>query len=247
MNLQRLLAENMTRFGTKNLSTAVRRTLLNEGSTAGTAPEASIIDGIGATLQTVSSYNNVIGTWLQPYDGIKMPNAGGMDSLGDAALGALFMATFAKVSADKKFARAVGAANVNRGDLFQVMVGNLGLADSTQVEVLRTTAAETTKQITYAATKVDVYPSPKNASLIATLGRASDAGVEAQQQQMGSDYKTLANYLNAFNMGNVLHTAPDYTQYNLSTMVDQNNFVNLLITGVESNKLIVYTTGDKMN
>jgi hypothetical protein len=246
MNLHKLLAENMTRFGTKNLSTAVRRTLLNEGSAAGSAPEASFMSGVGATLQTMSSYNNVIGTWLQPYDGIKMPNDGGMDSLGDAALGALFMATFAKISADKKFAKAVGAANVNRNSLFQVLVGNMGLADSTQEEVLRTAAAETTKQITYAATKVDVYPSPKNAGGLATLGKATDTGVDKQQEQWFSDYKTLANYLTAFNMGNVLNDAPDYTQYNLSTMVDQNNFVNLLITGVESNKLIVYTMGDKI-
>lgn len=244
MNLQRLLAENMARFGTKNLSTDTLRTILNEGATAGSQPEASFIDGRGVTLEAMSGFNNTIGTWLQPYNNIKMPNAGGMDSVGDAAIGALTMATFAKISTDKKLVKQLGVRNTP-SNIFELMCGVFGSTDKIE-ESLRTTAAEVTKQITYAVTKVDVYPSPKVAGHVATLGRVVDSGVIDQQEQVNTDYKRLSQYLNDFNMGNVLNNATDYTQYNLSTMLDQNNFVNLLTTGVEANKLIVYTTGDKV-
>ena len=241
MNLERLLAENMIRFGTKNVNDAIRRTLLNEGVTAGSKPEDPFTNNYSATIADITNINNTIGTWLQPYSDIKMS-----PQMIYAALGALTMATVAKVSADKKLKKALTGYDTPSG-IYSLLTGNFAInAQSAQDTVISQTMAEATKQVTYNVTKVDVYPAPTSPVAVATIGQAEANGVLNQEKQVASTYTKLALYLNRFNMGNVLQDTPDYNQYNLSTMVDQNNFVNLLSTAAETNKLIVYTTGDKV-
>jgi hypothetical protein len=241
MNLERLLAENMIRFGTKNVNGAIRRTLLNEGVTAGSSPEDPFTYDYSPTIADITKVNNTIGTWLQPYSNIKMN-----PSMLYAAVGALTMATVAKVSADKKLMKALESYSTPAG-IYSLLVGNFSIpAQSAANTVIQQTMPEATKQVTYNLTKVDVYPYPKDPRAVATVGQAQENSVTSQEKQMGSTYTKLASYMNKFNMGNVLQNTPDYTQYNLSTMVDQNNFVNLLTTATETNKLIVYTTGDKV-
>ena len=63
-------------------------------------------------------------------------------------------------------------------------------------------------------------------------------------KQTYSQYTAMIQYLNKFNLNNT--TTNDYTQYRLDTMLDSNNFINLLKTEVATNTVIVYTKTTKV-
>lgn len=249
MNLNKLLAENMVRFGTKNLSSNTLRTLLNEGVKAGGKPETDSIQS-DYSLAQYSSYDNTIGTWLQPYDSIKTVYGMPGDKLLGVAAMALATATMAELNTNNKYKKQLKPGNS------RIMYDSLGSGPESGKEYVIQVASSLTTKISYKSNVIDVYPNPKaidpktklpdpNTPYIATLGTAGDEGVLYQGEQKGSPYGGLIKYLNRFNFGNVCSDGEgvDFTQYDLATMVDTTNYVNLLSTTAATNKLIVYSRG----
>jgi len=236
MNLQKVLAENMIRFGVKNLNAQSYKTLLNEG----VKPGGAVDELPELELNYVGEASTSIKQKLAKYPG---------QTLYSAALVAIG-AGFANIAARTKGLRGnvaqlgptyyegiigflspyfdnLGAQSVNSN-----MYGDSPKANAKAVEALIQSC-----NFTYEKKDVSVYPGPRGG--VATLGTTGGSTVENLGRQKGSNYESLINYLNRFNIGNIL--TGDFTQYNLSSMLDSNNYVDLLNAGIAANSVIVYT------
>jgi hypothetical protein len=245
MNLERILAENMARFGTKNLSSGLRHTLLNEGVKPGEAPATQPkYFAENYPLNRYTSENATIGKWLQPYDNVK--NVLGETNktlLTPAAIAAAY-AMLKNLNSNKQLMKKVEGTPTIDGMLY-MMGGDPGSAGAVSaIDINQLTPALST--VTYTSELVDVYPAP-NSPAVATVGNGSAYGVSKQSQQTTTDYVKLLSYLNMFNLGNVYGdgSTVDWTQYDLSTMVNSDNYVDLLTSVTATNKLIMYSSGDK--
>jgi len=237
MNLEKLLAANMVRFGVKNLNEQLQKTLLNEGLKPGeNAPQYTTLNlgytGDAETLlkQKVTKYTK--------------------DPLKSAAILAV-IAGGANASTKNKQLNKLALDVTKWKDV--VEYGTIPYkADPAVIDQILVQSAN----FTYEVTEVSVYPKP-NSESVATIGtvgayeaQINDFGggpggdsIKNQGEQLGSKYGAIIRYFNNFNLGNV--TGGDFTQYRLSSMVDSNNYVNLLTSEVATNTIIVYTATTK--
>jgi hypothetical protein len=230
MNLQKVLAENMIRFGVKNLNDQSYKTLLNEGVKPGGAVE----DQPNLVLNYIGGAETAIKRVLAKYSKPNVYNAAIL------AVGA----GFANIAAKTKGLRYDQKSKLNGGSegIIGFLAGtqsptenfayNDPKSDEKAVEALIQSC-----NFTYKRNDVSVYPGPRGG--VATLGRVEYFAVADQGRQKGTNYESLIGYLNRFNLGNVI--TGDYTQYNLSLMLDSNNYVNLLDAQVATNAIYVYT------
>jgi hypothetical protein len=232
MNLQKLLAENMVRFGVKNLNAQSHKTLLNEG----VKPGGVVEDQPNLVLNYIGGAETAITRALAK---VSKPNY-------NAAILAVG-AGFANIAAKTKGLRYDQKSKLNGQH-----EGIIGFLTGTQSpsenfayndKKLEEKAVEALIQscnFTYKRDDVSVYPGPRGG--VATLGRVEYSRgftVNDQGRQKGSNYDNLISYLNRFNIGNVI--TGDFTQYNLSSMLDSNNYVDLLNAQVATNAIYVYT------
>ena len=245
MNLEKLLAANMIRFGVKNLNEQLRKTLLNEGVVAGGEVEAAPVLEFGYT----GAAKNLIDKILQPYTSDPTLKA--------AAITALATSCKNIASTDKTLRKA---SIKTTADTILMLAGN-GLPSG--VDVPKADQIIAGANFEYTRTEVAVYPAigagdpkvfPKpnyssaGDTLVATVGKINNDNkfgpVKNTGTQTWTTYGFLVNYLNRFNLTNT--TTNDYTQYRLDTMLDTNNFVNYLKTEVATNSVIVYTETTKV-
>ena len=249
MNLERLLAENMARFGTKNLSKATLRTLLNEAYAAG----ANVSEFQGIPKESPEGGNPAIAQYLGKYASTKIQHMRSTGTLVFDALMALTYATLAAVKTDKALIKLQKGKDrpLNYDDVYQFIKGsaNSGVYDGNGTtgqaiqQAVIAKAGELTTQVTYNNTSVDIYPGVTNPKSIATVGRAMNLQVIKPGTQVASSYDGLMKYMNTFNQANVMEG--DFTQYVLSDMVNTQQFVDLQITVSANNNLYVYTPGTK--
>jgi hypothetical protein len=257
MNLERLLAENMIRFNTKNVNGAILRTLLNEEYIAGA--KVSTQNSLG-NIKGNSSINSNINTYLGKYVSTKIGYGNGLsETLATPAMNALTYATIASIQTDKAVQKLLKSVNksatfyqaeteamrnaLTDGSEFSGFSGG-----NTVIQELQRVAAELTKNITYTTQVVDIYPPPPGIQgQVATVGAVKSEYVDSAGKQKASGYRPLYLYMNAFNLYNtaVSNTAPDYTQYVLSDMIDANQYVDFQKTVSAINKIYVYTPGTK--
>lgn len=256
MNLERLLAENMIRFGTKNVNGAILRTLLNEGYIAG--EQVSTQNSLG-TMKGDSSANSTINAYLGKYVSTKLTYGKGLtENLATPAMNALTYATIASIQTDKNLQKLLKSVNktaafyqADTEKMREILLygGDMGSYSNgaTVTQELQRAAGELTKNINYTNQTVDIYPSPNKPTLVATVGRVSPEVVSDMGKQSMSSYDNLIRYMNAFNLYNTnfSNVAPDYTQYVLSDMIDANQYVDFQKTVSATNMIYVYTPGTK--
>ena len=243
MNLEKLLAANMIRFGVKNLNEQLRKTLLNEGVVAGGAVEPEPVLEFGYT----GAAKNLIDKILQPYTSDPILKA--------AAITALATSCKNVASTDKSLRKA---SLKTTADGISLLLGELPYG----VDAAKADQIIGSANFEYTRTEVDVYPAigagdPKvfgppsanaGATYVATMGTINANNKYGPVAKTGvqtyTNYGWLPRYLNCFNLTNT--TTNDYTQYRLDTMLDSNNFVNYLKTEVATNSVIVYTETTKV-
>lgn len=232
--MKNTLAENLLRFGVKNLNESLVRTLLNEGIKAG--DNINTLD-IGKVDQ--SNWPSEMAAMFANYKGIIAPRSLNGDTFFAAAVVAAFNQ---KYMSDKKFKKQFVP------DTTTTFSGNPQYA---QVMMQLASSIQYNKQ------SVNVYPAPTNPTVVATIGRLK--GPYSYQvervDQSASGYTAMIAYMNSFNVQNISNyqtdvtygneIVPDFNQYDLTQMVDQNNYVNLFQTSIAANSLIFYTQGDK--
>jgi len=232
MNLHRLLAENMARFGTKNLNESHFKTLLNEGTKPG-----DVYNKPDYTIQAIVDPSGPaeLTAYASQYKSLRFKMAG-TDITGEqAALLAVWCATYAQLQTGKK------TKSIAFGNVIDALDGG---GTTTELDAIIPILPAVISTITYNKTTVDVYPTTdtRYPNSVATIGKAITS-VDMKGVQTLTSYGSLVNYLNSYNAGNV--ETYDFTQYDLSNMVDSNNYVNLLGATISSNSLILYTSGDK--
>ena len=230
MNLQKLLAENMIRFGVKNLNEELHKTLLNEGYT----PGQLVYPFKGPMEIEVNSVNGPAALKkIQQYE---------KGFIRGGAIIALAVGLTNLIKKDKKLSRTTGNS-ANNDILYNALTLNTSFYDTAWSSLIDPAGA-----FTYAKTEVSVYPQPGKSNYVATMGKLAfdTTGFTATETdaQAGSVYNNLISYFNSFNIQNVLEG--DFTQYRLSDMVDTNNHINLLTTSPITNTLIVYTATTKI-
>jgi hypothetical protein len=248
MNLHRLLAENMARFGTKNLSGPAFRTILNEGYAAGDQI-ANVSNTIDVVYDPQSGVTAAIAQYLGKYSSTQIEYNGSPGNLTYQAMLALGHATYATIQSDKeinKLYRKEATNVIELNDVINLLTGGVrssGGQGNVQ-EALITKASELTKNITYSNTTVDIYPSPLDPKLVATVGYVTAFGVTlAGKTTRGSGYGSILKYLNGFNILNVNES--DFTQYILSDMITAENFIDMQLTVSANNRIYAYTAGTK--
>ena len=229
MNLEKLLAANMIRFGVKNLNEELRKTLLNEGF----APGDTVTTYTGTKAVEVGTpFTTIALNKVQPYP--KGFVQGG-------AILAMAVGILNLIKKDKKLQKTYPGVTIS--DIYGAIAGGVVV---TTPEAL-VASAETAGNFTYLKTEVSIYPSPTNPGAVATMGGlGTNAGYHTAtntEKQKSSLYGHMIEYLNDFNFQNVL--GGDFTQYRLSNMVDEAKFINLLKTEVATNTVIVYTKTTK--
>lgn len=228
----------MIRFGVKNLNEQLYKTLLNEGR----SPGAEVDGGFVLVLDTnailrVGKLNSV--TVLSQ----KIGKYGKNKVLASAALLAV-AAGAANLSIGNK---SITKQRRNLGTFSQLLIG--GGADFGGFEGTKELAAvdailQKSANFTYEVNPIAVYPDPGGTGFVATLGRtgtnrgAKDEVIH-QGRQFSTSYGSLIKYLSQFNLSNVAEG--DFTQYRLSSMLDAENYVDLLKAEVATNTVIVYT------
>lgn len=229
MSLQKLLAENMIRFGVKNLNEQLRKTLLNEGLTPGQFVanyKGPLEIEVGATNGPAALKK------IQPYE--KGFKRGG-------AIIALAVGLANLIKKDKKLSKATGNAATN-DTLYNALTTNTNFYDNEWSSLI-----DSAGSFTVESTEVPVYPMPGKPQYVATLGRITTSGdgftAIDTEKQSGVAYPNIITYFNSFNITNVLEG--DFTQYRLSDMVDTNNHINFMTTSPASNTVIVYTATAK--
>ena len=239
MNLQKLLAENMIRFGVKNLNEQLYKTLLNEGLKPGDPVTPTV------ALELDTDFNLSAKTELTS----KFGKYGKNKVLSSAALLAV-AAGATKLSAVNK---SINKQHRNVISFVNLLAGNEDRGGFEGPKELAAVDAilQKSANFTYEVTPIAVYPDPRNTGFVATLGRTGDSPgrindfsaatleVSNQGKQFSSRYATLIKYLSQFNLSNV--SDGDFTQYRLSSMLDAENYVDLLKAEVASNTVIVYT------
>ena len=239
MNLQKLLAENMIRFGVKNLNEQLYKTLLNEGLKPGDPVTPTV------ALELDTDFNLSAKTELTS----KFGKYGKNKVLSSAALLAV-AAGATKLSAVNK---SINKQHRNVISFVNLLAGNEDRGGFEGPKELAAVDAilQKSANFTYEVTSIAVYPDPRGTGFVATLGKTGDSPgrindfsaatleVSNQGKQISSRYATLIKYLSQFNLSNV--SDGDFTQYRLSSMLDAENYVDLLKAEVASNTVIVYT------
>jgi hypothetical protein len=233
--MKNILAENLLRFGVKNLNESLVRTLLNEGIKAGDA-----VATMSPTKVDQTDWTSEMAGMFSNYKALKAPRSVSGDTFFAAAMVAAFNQQWmSNKKFQKQFSTAGSTIFSNNPEYAQQM---MQIASSIQ----------------YNKQSVNVYPAPTAPTTVATIGRIKDTSQAMVQRvdQSYSSYMGIIAYMNSFNLENVSNYktyvtageqfAPDFTQYDLTQMVDQNNYVNLFQTSIAANSLIFYTQGDKI-
>ena len=239
MNLQKLLAENMIRFGVKNLNEQLYKTLLNEGLSPGDPVTLDFALELDTNINL--SAKTVLSQKIGKYSKNKV--------LSSAALLAV-TAGASKLSAVNK---SINKQHRNVISFVNLLAGNgdrggfEGPKELAAVDAILQKSAD----FTYEVNPIAVFPDPRGTGGVATLGRTGDSPrgindfsaytleVTNQGKQSSSGYAPLIKYLTQFNLSNV--SDGDFTQYRLSSMLDAEKYVDLLKAEVASNTVIVYT------
>jgi hypothetical protein len=226
--MKNILAENLLRFGVKNLDKSLTRTFLNEGLQPGEL-------GYGGSAVDTTNWPSNIGSNFAKYSNIIAP--GGFKSGATFFAGAMVAAIYEKYAKDKKLQK-------------------LGFdALSSNIELITLVA----DSIQYSNQAVEVFPSPKVPTQVATIGSVNGTGTKETPGSVkgtatvSSEYIKVINFLNRFNFTNVTNgqtylpanEQPDYNQYDLSEMVNSVNYVNLYKTTIATKSLIWYTPTNK--
>ena len=234
MNLQKLLAKNMVRFGTKNLTEQLYKTLLNEQVKAGgTVAELPDLEA-GYRGKAETSITRALAKYPK---GVRYRAA-------IIAIGAGFANLAAKIKGLRFDPKSVLNGD-SQGiiDFLAPYSDGAGrsetslFSDGPKTEEKAVEALIQSCNFTYEKKDVSVYPGQNGG--VATLGRVDYMAVAHQGRQKSTNYNNLIEYLNRFNIGNVIFG--DFTQYNLSSMLDSNNYVDLLNAQVATNAIYVYT------
>lgn len=230
MNLQKLLAENMVRFGTKNLTEQSHKTLLNEVVKPGGLVEDQPKLVLNYKGGAETAITRALAKWSKP-------------NVYNAAILAVG-AGFANIAAKTKGLRYDQKSILKGGSegIIDFLAGSQSPTEDfayyePKLEAKAVEALIQSCNFTYEKKEIAVYPGPRGG--VATLGRVEYSAVADQGIQKGTGYESLISYLNRFNIGNVIFG--DFTQYNLSSMLDSNNYVDLLNAQVATNTIYVYT------
>jgi len=238
MNLQKVLAENMIRFGVKNLNAQSYKTLLNEGIRPGD-PVSPVALELDTDLE--SSSKTQLATAIGKYG--KNNKVLSTAALLAVAAGAAKLSAVNK-SIKKNHRNVISFKNLLAGNGDR---GGFETNENAAVDAILLKSAN----FTYDRNDIAVYPDPRGTGFVATLGRAGNSPqrindfsaatteVTKQGEQSSTSYTGLIRYLTQFNLSNV--SDGDFTQYNLSSMLDTENYVNLLNAQVATNTVIVYT------
>jgi len=200
-SLDKILAENMLRFGTKNLGETVQKLKqlveqLGSGDAVGTGVQ--IPADVLAVIQKAYGSSMAMKNAKQQLERMKIPvlcNGNIIDALvygaikGNAAQfgeGGLLKLVGAKGAFEK---RLLGTPN-ERG----VLTG--GILDGLEADNLKF----------YDYDNVSVNPAADDPSKVATLGEVTTAAGLSGDYQTGSDYTELITYLNTYNLMNILAT-----------------------------------------
>ena len=224
--MKNILAENLLRFGVKNLDKSLTRTFLNEGLKPGELGDYTTVD--------LNDWPTEIGSNFAKYSNIKVRD---FKSGATFFAGAMIAAIYEKYAKDKKLQK--------QG--FNALSSNIELI---------TLVADS---IEYSNQAVEVFPSPKVPTQVATIGTVNgrQSGYNPTPVKgtatVSSEYVKVIKFLNRFNFTNVTNVQaylagykqPDYTQYDLSEMVDSFNYVNLYKTTMATKSLIWYTPTNK--
>ena len=239
MNLEKLIAENMIRFGVKNLNEQLYKTLLNEGLSPGDPVTPTV------ALELDTDFNLSAKTELTS----KFGKYGKNKVLSSAALLAV-AAGATKLSAGNK---SINKQHRNVISFVNLLAGNEDRGGFEGPKELAAVDAilQKSANFTYEVNSIAVYPDPQGTGFVATLGRVGDSPREInsfsaatleinnQGKQFSTSYGSLIRYLSQFNLSNV--SVGDFTQYRLSSMLDAENYVDLLKAEVALNTVIVYT------
>jgi hypothetical protein len=226
--MKNILAENLLRFGVKNLDKSLTRTFLNEGLKPGEL-------GNEGREVNLDDWPTEIGSNFSKYSNIKA--SGGFKSGATFFAGAMVAAMAEEYAKDKKLQKQgtnAFSSNIERMTL---------VADSIQYS--------------NQAVEVFPSPRvPANVATIGTVnGMHGSLSSVRGTATVSSDYSKLINFLNRFNFTNVTNgqtyisstgiEQPDYNQYDLSEMVNSVNYVNLYKTTMATKSLIWYTPTNK--
>ena len=256
MNLERLLAENMVRFGTRNLNELMRRTLLNEGLRPGdeVGGEATNLSKFVQPIANISENNPTVGNWLTQYSSIRFIGSEN-EILSDVAMAALAVAVFQEVQKNQKAKKNITNPYICL-ELIQSPNSMPSIDDSIKTLVSET-ASNIVQRIQYAPKMIPiiVFQDAANAFRIPTSGLVAGQGVYSISditKRSNSRYDAVSGYASHFNLQNVTGNASDpgldFKQYDLSNMPDNTygpGVLDLTITATFPRTLIVYTKSER--
>lgn len=189
-SLDKILAENMLRFGTKNLGETVHKLKQlveqlgsGDGVGAGVQIPQDVLTAIANASATSMAYKNGKAQIAQ----MKVPvlcNGSIIDALIYGAIKG-------------------NAASLGEGGLLKLL-GAKGKFQERLMGILDGLGADNLKFYDY--DEVSVNPSAEDPSKVATLGEVTAAAGVSGDYQTGSDYNELVTYLNTYNLMNILAT-----------------------------------------
>lgn len=256
MNLERILAENMVRFGTKNLNESMRRTLLNEGLRPGdeVGGEASNLSTFVKSISDISENNPTVGNWLKQYASTRFIGSTN-EILSDVAMAALAVAVFQELQKNPKSKKNITNPYICL-ELIQ-SPNSISIDDSIKTLVSET-ASNIVQRIQYNNKMIPiiVFQDAANAFRVPTSGLITGTqgiySISEITKQSNSRYDAVSGYTSHFNLQNVGGNASDpgldFKQYDLSNMPDNTygpGVIDLTVTAAFPQTLIVYTKSER--
>jgi hypothetical protein len=217
LSFEKILAENMLRFGTKNLGSTVNKLKrlieglgAGDGVGAGVAIPADALALIQSVGPTCTAYKNAV----QQTNAMKIPvlcNGSIIDAIIYGAIKG-------------------NAAQLGTGGLLKL----LGMKKSFAQKLKKILDGLPEDSLKFAdASTISFNPYPEDPTKVATLGEVTAAMGRGGDQQAGSDYMELLKYLNTYNLLNCINTpwvSEGVQQYVLGDSYagnDDNGFLDL--------------------
>lgn len=217
MSLEKILAENMLRFGTKNLGDTVnkvKRLVEALGAGDGVGQGVVIPTDVLALIQAVGPTSTAYKNALMSTNAMKIPVLCN-GSIIDAIIYGAIKGNAAQLGTGALL-KLIGAKDKFRAKLSQILNGlpedSLGFAD-------------------YGSLSFNPYP--EDPTKVATYGEVTAAMGRMGEEQAGSDYMELLKYLNTYNLLNCINTkwvADGVQQYVMGggyDVIEKDGFLNL--------------------
>jgi hypothetical protein len=214
-SLEKILAENMLRFGTKNLGETVDKLkMLVEqlGAGDGVGAGVQIPQNVLTAIQGAASNSQAYKNGVQALKNMKVPilcNGSVIDAL-----------IYGAIKGNATIARWGGGA----------LLKLVGKNDFTSriIPLLDALPADTFLFSDYGT--VSFNPDPNDPSKVATMGEVTPAMGVGGREQAGSDYNDLLTYLNTYNLMNTLESQwlqDGVQQYIISDSDFEDGYANL--------------------